>query len=110
MDIKKINIEKIKSELLEKEVTLLELDNYIQQEIETTQSLFDDEYYVLQDKSASYYLNDDNDLIIGFEIVEKNENSLYTIIKIDEIFIYQSLILTSKKNTNERRKTYEKIL
>lgn len=88
MDIKKINIEKIKSELLEKEVTLLELDNYIQQEIETTQSLFDDEYYVLQDKSASYYLNDDNDLIIGFEIVEKNENSLYTIIKIDEIFIY----------------------
>lgn len=88
MDIKKINIEKIKSELLEKEVTLLELDNYVQQEIETTQSLFDNEYYVLQSKSASYYLNNDNDLIIGFEIVEKNENSLYTIIKIDEIFIY----------------------
>lgn len=89
MDIKKMNIiEKIKNELLKKEVTLLELDNYIQQEIETTQSLFDNEYYVLQNKSISYYLNNNNDLIIDFEIVEENENSLYTIIQIDEIFIY----------------------
>lgn len=83
-----MNIEKIKSELLGKEITLLELDNYIQQEVETTQSLFDAEYYILQNKSTSYYLSNSNDLIIGFEIVEKNENNLYTIIKIDEIFVY----------------------
>lgn len=88
MDNKKINIEKIKSELLEKEVTLLELDNYIQQEIETTQSLFDDEYYVLQGKTACYYLNSNNDLVVGFDIVEKIENNLYTIVKINEIFIH----------------------
>ena len=82
-----MNIEKIKQELLGKELTLLELDNYIQQKLKTTQSLFDDECYVIDIESAGYYLDDLHDLIIGFSITEKNNNNLYTIIKINDIFI-----------------------
>ena len=82
-----MNIEKIKQELLGKEIELLELDNYIQKELRTTQSLFDDEYYVIEGESVGYYLDDEHDLIIDFSITEKNNNNLYTKIKINDIFI-----------------------
>lgn len=82
-----MDIEKIKNELLGKEIELLDLDNYIQQELGTNQSLFDDEYYVIENESVAYYLDNEHDLIIDFEIIEKNNNNLYTIIKINDIFI-----------------------
>ena len=82
-----MNIEKLKKELLGKEFELLELDNYIQQEFGAAQSLFDDEYYVIESESVGYYLDKEHYLLINFEIIEKNNNNLYTVIKVNDMFI-----------------------
>lgn len=75
-------------ELEGKEINLLDLDNYMQEKLETTESLFDCEEYVIEGKSASYYLEEDRNLIIEFEILEKEKDNLYTKVKIINVFEY----------------------
>lgn len=79
-------IKEIIKELEGNEINLLDLDNYIQAKLETTESLFDSEEYVMEGKSVSYYLEEDRNLIIEFEILEKEKDNLYTKVKIINVF------------------------
>ena len=64
-----------KEHLEEQERTLLELDNNILEKIDSN-SLFDDVNDVLEQKSASYYLDDEHYLIVEFEILN-NEIDIF---------------------------------
>lgn len=64
-----------KEHLEEQEMTLLELDNNILEKIDSN-SLFDDVNDVLEQKSASYYLDDEHYLIVEFEILN-NEIDIF---------------------------------
>ena len=57
----------IKKGLLGYTVDLITLDNFVQDALGTIQSLFDDYNDVIEQESASYYLEDDKNLIIEFE-------------------------------------------
>ena len=89
MNMKEI-LEELKEELLSKKMSLLEMDNAIldllkQNEIES-ESLFNNEYYCMQNLSCSYNTTEDNGIYIAFKIIKKDEeNNLYTEIEITEI-------------------------
>ena len=78
-------IKELKKELLNKKISLVDLDNYIESETETTTSLFDvgDCY---NNKSCVYYITEDKSIVIGWEIIEEKENKLNTIVKVTDIF------------------------
>lgn len=77
----------LKGYLEEQEMTLLELDNNISEKI-VTNSLFDDVNDVLEQKSASYYLDDEHYLIVEFEILKNEKDILDTKIIIKNVNIY----------------------
>lgn len=81
-------LEKYFKEYLEgKEMTLLELDDSILVKVDTN-SLYDDVNDVLEQKSASYYLDDEHYLIVEFEILN-NEIDIFDIkIIIKNVNIY----------------------
>lgn len=68
-------LEKIVKTLEGEEITLLELDNKILRIINTN-SLFDDLNDVLEQKCASYYLDDEHYLVVEFEILN-NEIDIF---------------------------------
>ena len=80
----------LKEELLNKEFSLVEMDNTIldllrQNNIES-ESLFDNEYDCMQNLSCSYYTGEDEGIYVAFEIIKKDgENNLYTEVKVTEI-------------------------
>ncbi len=91
----KINIEELikelKEELLNKEITLLDLDNDAQRITGSTVSLFDAENDCIEQTSCSYFLYDNKyigqkNIIIEFEIIDKNEDNLSTIVKVTDIW------------------------
>ena len=83
-------LKELNEELLNKEMTLVEMDNTIldllrQNNIESG-SLFDNEYYCMQSLSCSYYTGEDEGIYVAFEIIKKDEeNNLYTEVKVTEI-------------------------
>lgn len=76
-----------KEYLEEQEMTLFELDNNILEKIDTN-SLFDDVNDVLEQKSASYYLDDEHYLIVEFEILNNEKDIFDTKIIIKNVNIY----------------------
>lgn len=91
----KINIEELikelKEELLNKEITLLDLDNDAQRITGSTVSLFDAENDCIEQTSCSYFIYDNKyigqkNIIIEFEIIDKNEDNLSTIVKVTDIW------------------------
>lgn len=91
----KINIEELikelKEELLNKEMTLLDLDNDAQRITGSTASLFDAENDCIEQTSCAYFIYDNKyigpkNIIIEFEIIDKNEDNLNTIIKVTDIW------------------------
>ena len=80
-------LEKIVKTLEGQEITLLELDNKILRIINTN-SLFDDLNDVLEQKCASYYLDDEHYLIVEFEILNKAKDIFDTKIIIKNVNIY----------------------
>lgn len=60
-------LKEIKKGLLGYTVDLVTLDNFVQDALGTIQSLFDDYNEVIAQESASYYLEEDKNLIIEFE-------------------------------------------
>ena len=83
-------LKELNEELLNKEFTLVEMDNTIldlirQNDIESG-SLFDNEYYCMESLSCSYYTGEDECIYVAFEIIKKDEeNNLYTEVKVSEI-------------------------
>lgn len=86
----KRKVRELKKELLGKELTLLELDNYMQKEIEgTNNSLFDDENQALEENGWAYQTNSNLEnpegVIICWEIIEDNENTFKKLVKVTNI-------------------------
>lgn len=76
-----------KEYLEEQEMTLLELDDNILVKIDTN-SLFDDLNDVLEQKCASYYLDDEHYLIVEFEILNNEIDIFEMPIFIKNVNIY----------------------
>ena len=83
-------LKELKEELLNKEFTLVEMDNTIldllrQNNIESG-SFFENEYYCMESLSCSYYTGENGGIYVAFEIIKKDEeNNLYTEVKVTEI-------------------------
>lgn len=84
MEIEEI-LEDLKKNLLNKEMTLLEMDNYIEN-LFNTNSLYDDFDENVYSNSCSYYYNDDKNIVVEFEFLEQLNDKLKTKIKVTDIW------------------------
>lgn len=85
MNIKEI-LEELKEELLNKEMSLLEMDNEAERITGSTTSLFDAENDCMEQTSCAYYIDTDKNIVLDFEIVKKEEDNKDTIVKITNIW------------------------
>ena len=89
-------IKELKEELLNKEITLLDLDNEAERITGSTTSLFDYEDEIRQDGSCNYWIEEDKEIMIEYlakntdeEIEEMTgEDKLNIEVKITDIRIY----------------------
>lgn len=80
-------IKELKEELLNKEMTLLEMDNEAERITGSTTSLFDAESDCIEQKGCAYYIDTDKNIIVEFEIINKDvENNLRTLVKVVNIW------------------------
>lgn len=80
-----MNLEELKKEILNKKMSLLEMDNKIQDILKTNTSLFDFENDCINQLSCAYYVNN-QEIIVEFEILKKEKNNFDTIVKITNIW------------------------
>lgn len=79
-------LKELKEELLNKEMTLVEMDNKVERITESTTSLFDAESDCMEQNSCAYYIKEDKNIIVEFKIIKKEENNLETIVKVTDIW------------------------
>ena len=79
-------IKNLKEELLNKEMTLLEMDNEAERITRSTTSLFDAESDSMEQTSCAYYMDTDKNIVVEFEIINKNEDNTETLIKVTDIW------------------------
>lgn len=79
-------LKELKEELLNKEISLVEMDNEVERITESTSSLFDYESDCMEQNSCAYYIREDKNIIVEFEIIKKEENNLETIVKVTDIW------------------------
>lgn len=76
-------IKELKEELLNKEITLVDMDNEIERITGSTTSLFDTESDCMEQLSCSYYIEEDKNIVVEFEIINNNEeDSSETLVKV----------------------------
>lgn len=80
-----MNLEELKKEILNKKMSLLEMDNKIQDILKTNTSLFDFENDCIIQKSCAYYVNN-QEIVVEFDILKKEKNNFDTIVKITNIW------------------------
>lgn len=80
-------VKEIKEELLNKEVTLLGMDNKLINALETSDSIFDgDTESFIEDGNFAYQVQGlQDETMISFEVVEKNDNSLEVLVKVTNV-------------------------
>lgn len=83
--MKKI-IKELKKELLNKEMSLVDMDNETERITGSLTSLFDDESDCMEQKSCAYYMGTDKNIIVEFEIVNKKEDNTETIVKVTDVW------------------------
>lgn len=76
---------KLKKEVAGKEFTLLELDNLVETELGSTTSLFD---YTecLENCSCTYYITEDLQISVDWEVLEANKNPFGTKVKVTDVW------------------------
>lgn len=79
-------IKNLKEELLNKEMTLVDMDNAVKRISGSTASLFDEENDCMDQKSCAYYMDTDKNIIVEFEIINKKQENTETIIKVTDIW------------------------
>lgn len=80
-------IKELKQELLNKEMALVDMDNEAERITGSTTSLFDSESDCMEQTSCSYYMDTDKDIVVEFEIINKNdEDNTETIVKVTDIW------------------------
>lgn len=83
-------INKLRNELLNKEIELLDLDNYILEELDyKTEGIFENVNLALESNSWTYQNIENTEDLEGiniiWELIEENENNFKTVVKIQEI-------------------------
>lgn len=68
-------IKKLEDELLNKEISLLDLDNKIQTITGSSTSLFDYNECIEQD-SCAYYIDEDQEIVVGYNFIEDKSKIL----------------------------------
>lgn len=79
-------INELKENLLNKEMTLLEMDNEAERITGSTTSFFDCENDCIEQKSCAYNIKKDKNIVVEFEIISKNEDNTETLVKITDIW------------------------
>lgn len=79
-------IKELKEELLNKEMTLVDMDNEAERITGSSTSLFDSENDCMEQNSCAYYIDTDKNLIVEFEIMEQKEDNTETIVKVINIW------------------------
>ena len=80
-------IKELKEELLNKEMTLVEMDNEAERITGSTTSLFDAENDCMEQTSWAYYMDTDKNIVVEFEVINKNEeDNTETLVKITDIW------------------------
>lgn len=79
-------IKELKEELLNKKMTLLDMDNEAERITGSTTSLFDAESDCIEQKSCAYYMDTDKNIIVEFEIIDKKEDNTETLVKVTDIW------------------------
>lgn len=79
-------LKELKEELLNKEMTLVEMDNEAQRITGSTTSLFDTESDCMEQTSCSYYIDTDKNIVVEFEIINKAESNIDTLVKVTNIW------------------------
>lgn len=68
-------------------MTLVDMDNEAERITGSTTSLFDSESDCMEQTSCSYYMDTDKDIVVEFEIINKNdEDNTETIVKVTDIW------------------------
>lgn len=79
-------LKELKEELLNKEITLCEMDNIAERITKSTTSIFDAISDCLEQKSCGYAIDENKNIIVEFEIIEENEDKTEIIIKVVDIW------------------------
>ena len=79
-------IKELKEDLLNKEMTLVDMDNEAERITGSTTSLFDAESDCIEQKSCAYYMDTDKNIIVEFKIIDKKEDNTETIVKVTDIW------------------------
>lgn len=79
-------IKELKEELLNKEMTLCEMDNAAERITESTTSIFDCIDDCLEQKSCAYYLEENKNIVVEFEILEDAEDKTVINVKVTDIW------------------------
>lgn len=79
-------LSELNKELLNKEMTLLEMDNLAEEITGSSTSLFDAEKDCIEQKSCAYYIKEDKNIVVEFEILNKCEDNKETFVKITNVW------------------------
>ena len=79
-------IKELKEELLNKEMTLVEMDNTAQGITNCTEGIFDYLEDCLAQNSVAYYITEDKNIIVEFEVVKENDDATKIEVKVTDIW------------------------
>ena len=79
-------IKELKEELLNKEMTLVEMDNTAQGITNCTEWIFDYLEDCLAQNSVAYYITEDKNIIVEFEVVKENDDATKIEVKVTDIW------------------------
>lgn len=83
-------LKELEKEILNKEFTLLDLDNTVEDLTGSTTSVFDfdlnrDIMYNNKEGSCSYYITEEEEINVEFEVIEDNEDEREILVKVTNI-------------------------
>jgi hypothetical protein len=79
-------IKELKEELLNKKMTLVEMDNTAQGITNCTEGIFDYLEDCLAQNSVAYYITEDKNIIVEFEVVKENDDATKIEVKVTDIW------------------------
>ena len=79
-------IKELKEELLNNKMTLVEMDNTAQGITNCTEGIFDYLEDCLAQNSVAYYITEDKNIIVEFEVVKENDDATKIEVKVTDIW------------------------
>lgn len=79
-------IKELKEKLLNKKMTLVEMDNTAQGITNCTEGIFDYLEDCLAQNSVAYYITEDKNIIVEFEVVKENDDATKIEVKVTDIW------------------------